>query len=395
MIPPALPSPDDVDASSVDVLLKLVREQLGMDVAFVTRFNGARRQFRNIDAVIPTGPVVPGYADELEHTFCQYIVDGRIEQVTPDALLLDPVASLPETQAFGIRSYIGVPLTQTDGHVYGTLCAFSQQPDSELGDREARVLSALAPVLLRMIDQEDALRKSTSEKLGAIQSVLDDGGPTPVFQPVIHLGTGDVAGWEALSRFPAGTPSPAEWFSAAQATKQTVALETAAITAAIEAFDATDGFLAVNVSEQTLVSDDLSRLLQSVPLDRMIFEVTEHSIINDYPSLLKALNTLRSAGARVAIDDTGAGYSTFQHVLALEPELIKLDISLIRGIDHDRRRQALVAAIGVFGAQTDSLVLAEGIETAQELACLQYLGIDLGQGYLLGRPGTSARTGLH
>lgn len=380
--------------SNVDALLRLVREQLGMDVAFVARFDGARRQFRNIDADIDMGVVVRGFIDDREHTFCQYIVDERIQPVTPDALALDVVRDLPETRAFGIRSYIGVPLVQDDGVVYGTLCAFSQRPDTGIGTRQERVLRALAPVLLSMIRQEDAQRHEFQEQHDAIQAVCDTGGPTPAFQPVVELATLRVVGWEALSRFPAGSPNPADWFSTADSTGQTVALERAAIAAALEVFDPAEGFLALNASEQTLVSDGFEQLFSSLPMDRVVLEVTEHSIINDYPRLLGTLDALRLAGARVAIDDTGAGYSTFQHVLALAPEVIKLDISLIRDIDKDFRRQALVSAITVFASQTASTVLAEGIETSEELACLRKLGVALGQGYYLGRPQRSAVAAL-
>ncbi|MET0928303.1 MAG: EAL domain-containing protein [Aeromicrobium sp.] len=379
--------------SSVDVLLRLVREQLGMDVAFVTRFEGVHRRFRNVDAGIDLGGVGAGFVDEREHTFCQYIVDGRIGQVTPDASVLDLVRALPETTALGIRSYIGVPLQRDDGEAYGTLCVFSREADPDLGEREATVLRALAPVLMGIIGQEDADLEKNGEMSRAIQAVYADGGPRPVFQPVVELATGRTAGWEALSRFPAGTPGPADWFAAAAVIGQTVPLELAAIRAAVEAFDATDGFLAINVSEETIVSPGFRGVLSGVPLDRVVLEITEHRAIVDYPTLLLTLTELRFEGVRVAIDDTGAGYSTFQHVLALAPEVIKLDISLIRNIHRDHRRQALVSAMAVFALQTDSRLLAEGVETADDHACLQRLGVELGQGFHLGRPHPTTSSG--
>ena len=375
------------DASDVDVLLHLVREQLGMDVAFVTRFDGSHREFRNIDSGIGTGGIAPGFVDEREHTFCQYIVDERIGQVTPDALTLDLVRDLPQTRAFGIRSYIGVPLTLADGQVYGTLCAFSQEANSALGESDAVVLRALAPVLMGIIGREDTERHALAEKSRSLQGLYDTGGPSSVFQPVVELDTLQVVGWEALSRFPGQTLSPAQWFSAAAAIGQTAALERSAIRAAVDAFDSPEGFLALNASEETIVSSEFSALFVDVPLARVVIEITEHHAIADYPRLHAALTELRQGGARVAVDDAGAGYSTFQHILVLEPDLIKLDISLIRSIDRDHRRQALASAIASFAAKTDSRVIAEGIETAEELACLRRLDIHLGQGYHLGRPG--------
>ncbi|MET0927984.1 MAG: EAL domain-containing protein [Aeromicrobium sp.] len=379
--------------SSVDVLLRLVREQLGMDVAFVTRFEGIHRQFRNVDTTIDMGDIGPGFVDEREHTFCQYIVDGRIGEVVPDALEVDVVRALPETEELGIRSYIGVPLERRDGEIYGTLCVFSQEADPDLGEREVTVLRALAPVLMGIIGHEDSEREKDGETTRAIQAVYDNDGLDLVFQPVVELATSRTVGWEALSRFPEGTPGPADWFAAAESVGQTVTLERAAIRAAVEAFDSPEGFLAVNASEQTIGSDGFAELFAGLPLDRVVLEITEHRAIVDYPSFLSALADLRREGARVAIDDTGAGYSTFQQVLALSPDVIKLDISLIRSIDCDHPRQALVSAIVVFASQTDSHVLAEGVETAAELACLQSLGVELGQGFHLGRPHRTVRAG--
>jgi EAL domain-containing protein (putative c-di-GMP-specific phosphodiesterase class I) len=107
--------------------------------------------------------------------------------------------------------------------------------------------------------------------------------------------------------------------------------------------------------------------------------------VNDYPELRRAIAGLGER-IRVAVDDAGAGYASMQHVVELRPDLIKLDISLVRGIDTDTARQALVAGMRYFAEQTDCLLLGEGIETAAELETLGRLGVSLGQGYLLGRP---------
>jgi EAL domain-containing protein (putative c-di-GMP-specific phosphodiesterase class I) len=90
---------------------------------------------------------------------------------------------------------------------------------------------------------------------------------------------------------------------------------------------------------------------------------------------------------RLAIDDTGAGFASLRHILNLEPDIIKLDISLTRGVDVDRARRALAAALIAFAANTGASIVAEGVETASELSVLRDLGVGFGQGYLLGRPG--------
>jgi EAL domain-containing protein (putative c-di-GMP-specific phosphodiesterase class I) len=96
---------------------------------------------------------------------------------------------------------------------------------------------------------------------------------------------------------------------------------------------------------------------------------------------------LRSKGVRLAVDDAGAGFSSLRHVVDLQPEIIKLDIGLIRGVDADPARQALARALLAFARETfDATVVAEGIETVGELEMLRRLGCPQGQGFLLGRP---------
>lgn len=136
------------------------------------------------------------------------------------------------------------------------------------------------------------------------------------------------------------------------------------------------------------MSGALERALQGAPLARLLLEVTEHSSIGDYGLLSEALAQLRKAGLRLAVDDAGSGYASFRHILKLRPDIIKLDQSLIRGIDHDPGSRALAAALITFARETGSCVIAEGVETEDELAALRVLGVGTAQGYLLGRPGS-------
>ncbi len=117
-----------------------------------------------------------------------------------------------------------------------------------------------------------------------------------------------------------------------------------------------------------------------------MLELTEHDEIEDYRALAAALAPLRERGVRVAVDDTGAGFASMRHVLALMPDLIKLDISLVRGIDTDVSRQALAAALTAFADSTGAEVVAEGIERQAELDVVRSLNVTYGQGYLLGVP---------
>jgi EAL domain-containing protein (putative c-di-GMP-specific phosphodiesterase class I) len=108
--------------------------------------------------------------------------------------------------------------------------------------------------------------------------------------------------------------------------------------------------------------------------------------VQDYALLAEALEPLRSKGLRLAVDDAGAGYASFRHILKLKPDVIKLDSSLIRNIDSDTGSRALAAALIRFAEETGCKVVAEGVETREELAMLRRLEVNKAQGYLLGRP---------
>jgi EAL domain-containing protein (putative c-di-GMP-specific phosphodiesterase class I) len=108
--------------------------------------------------------------------------------------------------------------------------------------------------------------------------------------------------------------------------------------------------------------------------------------VDDYDAVTTAFTDLREMGAQLAVDDTGAGYASFRHLLGLDPSIVKLDMSLTRGIDRDSARRALAAALVSFTRDTDRVLVAEGVETAAELEALRELGVRLVQGYYLGRP---------
>ncbi|MGZ5305631.1 MAG: EAL domain-containing protein, partial [Actinomycetota bacterium] len=116
-------------------------------------------------------------------------------------------------------------------------------------------------------------------------------------------------------------------------------------------------------------------------------ELTEHSLPSDYPSLREALDVLRRSGMRIAVDDAGAGFASLKHILELAPDIIKLDISIVRDIDTVASHRALAAALKGFAREIGTELVAEGVETAEEALALDALGIRLMQGYYLARPG--------
>jgi EAL domain-containing protein (putative c-di-GMP-specific phosphodiesterase class I) len=146
-------------------------------------------------------------------------------------------------------------------------------------------------------------------------------------------------------------------------------------------------WLSVNASPGLLVAGaGLGGVLRDA--DRpIVIEVTEHERVPDYDVLRTAIRGL-GTGIRLAVDDAGAGSANFAHIVGLRPDLVKLDLGLVRGIDRDLARQALAVGMHHFARAAGCQILAEGIETPEEAETLAALGVELGQGYLYGRPAT-------
>lgn len=228
------------------------------------------------------------------------------------------------------------------------------------------------------------------EMIRQIDEVIDEGKLHPVFQPIVRLSNGKIVGAEALTRFETDVQiSPQEWFENAARVGREIELESAASKAAVARFSELpeDCYLSLNTSPSALVAPDFRDLLSRLPLDRVVLEITEHALIDDYAKLNTILRALRRGGIRLAVDDAGAGFASFRHILRLNPDIIKLDVSLIRGIVDDPVRQSLATALVGFAHDLRATVVAEGIEEEAELELLIGLGIDCGQGYYLGRPG--------
>ncbi|MBA2768926.1 MAG: EAL domain-containing protein [Sporichthyaceae bacterium] len=319
----------------------------------------------------------------------------------------------------GLRFYAGVPLTTHDGHNLGTLCVLGQQP-REVTEDEVNVLRDLAAIVMdelelrlsarKTVDLEAELRRNAedqansllaryaaqeaashevAERRARIAGTLRRDDITMVLQPIMDLETLQVVGMEALARFPGTSQPPNEWFADAASVGLGLELELAAVRAALLQIDRLPpgAYLAINASPATIVSPELQELLLAAPGGRILLELTEHAHVPSYQELSDALAPLRAVGVRLAVDDAGAGFASLQHILNLRPDTIKLDTSLTSGINVDPARRALATALLIFGWDISAEIVAEGIETAEELETLRALGVPYGQGYYLGRPG--------
>ena len=216
-----------------------------------------------------------------------------------------------------------------------------------------------------------------------IRDTIDNQRFYPVFQPFVDLADGSVVAYEALTRFDDGC-RPDLRFIEAHAVGMGSELEAACVKAGLDAARhlPPEIFVAFNFSPAAILDGTAEHLLHGVNRQTVV-EVTEHAKIDDYKAVRDAVG--RIANCRLAVDDAGAGFSSLTHILELRPEIVKVDIFIVRDIDKSPARQAMVAGLCHFAAQSGTLIVAEGIETEAEADVIRQLGVSLGHGGILGQ----------
>jgi diguanylate cyclase (GGDEF)-like protein len=207
-------------------------------------------------------------------------------------------------------------------------------------------------------------------------------------QPIVRLEDHVTVGYEALARVSVDPAlGPLWWLERADEMGMRARLEVLFLESVADLSPPPDdALLFVNASPVALADPALFALRSSLP-ERLVLEVTEQAAVDDYDVLKAHLEPWTASRARLAIDDTGAGFSSLRHVVELSPDFLKLDRTLVQEVDKDSTRQALIRALVAFAREVGTSVIAEGVETAGELAALVAAEVPLAQGYLLGRPG--------
>ncbi|MGY6552960.1 MAG: sensor domain-containing phosphodiesterase [Wenzhouxiangella sp.] len=373
----------------IDGILRSVREHLGMEVAYVSEFVDNDSVFRAVDAPGLEALIKPGDSRSLDEVYCRHILAGRLPELIPNTGDFPLAVSMPITQAVPIGAHVSVPLTLSDGSVYGMFCCLSPSPNKSLNERDLRVLRAFADIVARQIETELSSNREREHRVSTIRAIIEARSIEIHVQPIWDFVKNQTVGFECLARF-AQEPqrSPDLWFADADSVGLWVPLELAAIRAAAQharRFPETV-YLTINASASALVVPEFAQVVSEFDPKHLVIELTEHGAVHDYEHLLEALTSHRQRGIRLAIDDAGAGFAGLQHIVRLKPDIIKLDMALTRDVDTDPARRALAAALMHYARETGCQILAEGIETDAELNTLKQLGVGKGQGYRLGRP---------
>jgi EAL domain-containing protein (putative c-di-GMP-specific phosphodiesterase class I) len=377
----------DGSNEAIERILSLARGALDMDVALVGAFDGDY-VVRAVDGEQEWFNLEVGQRIPVEETFCRRMVQGELPSLVHDAAFDERTADLPITRESGIGAYVGAPIRLWDGTLYGTLCCLSRSAEPSLNERDARFLHVLAEIVADHIDRGQLEGEKRKLEWSRVRQVLDRDDIDIEFQPVFDLADCSIVSLEALARFwtePMRPPSA--WFAEATEVGLGVELELAAIRSALERLNdfPPDVDIALNVSPTTALDRRFCELLLDVA-DRVVIEITEHAQVDDYEQLRRALAPLRQRGARVAIDDVGAGFANLRHILRLAPDLVKLDLSLTQEISRDPAREALATSLVGFAEGVGASIVAEGISSDEDLAVLRALGVAYGQGFYLARP---------
>jgi EAL domain-containing protein (putative c-di-GMP-specific phosphodiesterase class I) len=241
------------------------------------------------------------------------------------------------------------------------------------------------------------MERSVAGRATLVAQVAAAGALTTVFQPIFDLRTGHPRGYEGLIRPDAGSgfSDPGEMFAAAEAAGRTVELDLACLAASISTFATLGlpGSLTLNLSPRTLERDEFSvhalvGMLERHGLEpgRVVLELTERESLEDIEHLVRAVDSLRAAGMKIAADDVGAGNAGLRLLAQLRFDIVKIDLSLVQGGAVRATSLEVVRTLKDLADRWGALVIAEGLETPEQLQFVRTLGIRAGQGYLLGPP---------
>lgn len=398
-----------LDHSSLAAVMRDVRQESSLDLTAramchaVLKIRGITEAwfllFDDGDSVLPVGtsrvemdldlfntPEMMNHSHEIRRR----AGDGpwwRLVEATPH--VLDPQVNA-EILERGVVAFIHLPVRWQDD-VVGVLVLGTDKADAATWlDARLDAFAEVGAFAGSILGEQAARFRSVHQQRAVLDEILAVKAWTPVFQPFTNLLTGAVVGYEALTRFHDGK-RPDHRFEEAFVAGRGPELEAACARAAL--LDAaelpTSTWISLNFAPETIISG-LARQVVLEAERPIVIEVTEHSVIENYEALRAALRDIPNV--KVAVDDAGSGYTSLHHIVQLRPDYVKMDITLIRDIDHDPIRQAMVAGLCYFAGATGCAIIAEGIERIEEADVLRNLGVTLGQsnllgqGYLFGRP---------
>ncbi|MBX9974181.1 EAL domain-containing protein [Cytobacillus firmus] len=250
---------------------------------------------------------------------------------------------------------------------------------------------------------EKRVRSEFNEMMYKINKIVAKKDIKMLAQPIINVATGEVKAWEMLTRGPSGTflESPLQLFTIARQTGSLYDLELIVLEKTLEQITKTGctqdifiNFTPITIGNERFVRDVKKMLTgyKNIPPEQITLEITERDPIEGIENFIYNIKVLRTLGFRVAVDDTGAGYASLNSISEIMPDIIKIDRSVIKGIDTNRVKESMLKGLLLVAKEAGSLVVAEGIESEGEASVLSRNNVDLAQGYFYARPDTLTKS---
>ena len=267
---------------------------------------------------------------------------------------------------------------------------YTLKPENTEGSADAGPTQELLGHQMSDLIQERALQDE-------LLRIIRDKKVQPVFQPIVSLADGEIMGYEALARGPKESPlhMPSQLFAVAARHRMLLALEHVCREVSIQQAKmlAPGQQLFLNITPEVINDPEFRNgrtkqvvLHHGLIPEQVTFEITERTAISDFGNFTRALHHYRRQGYCIAVDDAGAGYSSLQAIAELYPDFIKLDMSIVRDIHNNPFKIAILEALVNLAAAMNSKIIAEGVETVDELLTVMKLGVGYAQGYLFARP---------
>jgi EAL domain-containing protein (putative c-di-GMP-specific phosphodiesterase class I)/GGDEF domain-containing protein len=316
-----------------------------------------------------------------------------LSSLAPEPCHFDVILAGPLTLAIVLTPKSGRPLDPME--VHALLALFEKGLATETG---LKTDGDFGPTLLPLapVASVDGLQENLSALNELLETILNRQMRVQ-FQPIVHFGMGQTFGYESLIRMPqtGNLKRAGMYFHAADRARlvswldvacQELCFETAARAGVRDHLfinmDA-EGLAHLHLAEQSLAKRAAEF---NIAPSRVVLEITERQAVDDFPRLTQYIEQLREEGFKIAIDDAGAGYSSLHSIAELRPDFVKIDRSLVRTIENSPTRRALLSTLTHYAHQIGAQVIAEGLETRDELATVIEMGVPYGQGYLLGKP---------
>lgn len=377
------------DEAVLQDILTALRVALNFPAVYFVRYDGAKAQIVDVSGHSGAFGLDPGPCQKDAEVYFQMLRDSEVPSVIENTMTEPMAQHVPWLRRSRIGAISSCLIQTASGSVLGAICAFTAAP-KRIHSRDKKTMAMLAKIASNLITNEASAMTQLSALRRRIRNVISDSRVNIHLQPIVDLLTTETRGYEALSRFEHedDTLTPRIWFDDARRVGMQPLLECAAMAEAIELlrFLPNDTYLSVNASPETVRIGAVADILQDGPPDRMVLDLTEHADAEQLDGLHDALKELKSMNVQIALDNFGAGDLQLPSVEKLEPDILKLDISLVKSINRSSVSQAMTRSIVSFANDIDAALIAVGIEHESERAKLAELGVRFGQGFLLARP---------